>query len=949
MSSGKKTTPYAPGMRLLIRDAEWLCRRVQPTVSGHWALSVVGVSEPVHNREVVFLSNAEKRIEILNPAETRLVPDQSGKYLDSRLYLESLLRRTAPTDDRIYLGHRAAMDVLPYQLDPTLQALRSPRQRILLADAVGLGKTMEVGILLSELIVRGQAKRILVVAVKSMLTQFQKEMWARFTIPLVRLDSIGLQRVRSHIPTHHNPFHYYDRAIISIDTLKQDNEFRTYLEEAYWDVIVIDEAQNVARRGGSVSQRSELAQLLAGRSDALIMLSATPHDGRRESFASLMNMLDATAIADPSRYGPEDIRGLFVRRFKKDIKHQVQSHFPERTIRKIDSPMPPSAAEQAAYDCLSQISFSGIDRRRGGGAMLFRTLLEKSLFSSPAACLETIGHRLAAIRNRSAAGDDTDIRCLEELQSRVLDIREEQFSKYRNLLALIQGELRWKSASADDRIVLFTERLATLFFLKEHLTKDLSLREEQMAILHGSLDDLEQQRIVEDFGKESSPIRILLATDLASEGINLHYLSHRLIHFDIPWSLMVFQQRNGRIDRYGQEKRPEIYYMMIAARNERIRGDLRILELLIAKDEEAQASIGDPSAFLSLYDQELEEKAVAQAMEGGGGAGALEERMVGFDPFEILLGTGMVETGIQSMEQTAALPSLFADDYLYVRTALRRLQEAQRLSMQWQSFDDTREIALTLNEELEARYHFLPREVQPREGQLMLSADAEIIQKEMNLARKEENSWPRKQYLWAIHPVVRWLNDRLLACFGRHRAPVVRLATLTKEEVIVLLSGQIPNRRGQALIQRWFGVAFAGTLFQKILSLEEVLSRSQLPGREFPNPQIPFDTTPYQALLPEAVRLGQEWLLAERKAFLAKTMPAVEKKLAELQALEARHHHQLDLEFAGLPAATAKKEQRLREVNQAFHYYRRWVESTLKIEEHGHLVVAVVFAGDAHA
>ena len=156
-------------------------------------------------------------------------------------------------------------------------------------------------------------------AVKSMLTQFQKEFWNRFTIPLTRLDSIGIQRVRSRIPTSHNPFHYYDKAIISIDTLKQDAEYRTYLEQAYWDIIVIDEAHNVADRGaggakggtahGRTSLRSRLARLLARRSDTLIMLSATPHDGRARSFASLMNMLDATAIADPDNYSRDDFRG----------------------------------------------------------------------------------------------------------------------------------------------------------------------------------------------------------------------------------------------------------------------------------------------------------------------------------------------------------------------------------------------------------------------------------------------------------------------------------------------------------------------------------------------------------------------------------------------------------------------------------------------------------------
>ena len=223
---------FAPGARVLIRDAEWVVRSVDPSAAGGQQLLCVGVSELVREREAIFLTAIEPQIEVLDPARTVLVPDRSPRFADSRLFMESQLRQAVPSDERIHVGHTAAMDLVPYQLDPARQALRQPRQRILIADAVGLGKTLEAGILVSELIARGRGRRILVLAVKSMLTQFQKEFWNRFTIPLTRLDSIGIQRVRSRIPTNHNPFHYYDKSIISIDTLKQDAEYRTYLENA---------------------------------------------------------------------------------------------------------------------------------------------------------------------------------------------------------------------------------------------------------------------------------------------------------------------------------------------------------------------------------------------------------------------------------------------------------------------------------------------------------------------------------------------------------------------------------------------------------------------------------------------------------------------------------------------------------------------------------------------
>ena len=327
MKENSTTVDYTPGMRLIIRDEEWMVKKIETNSLDKKTLHCVGISSLVKDHEAMFLTDIEKT-EQVDPAKVRLVPDDSPFFRRSRLYIESQWRQKIPTDTNLHIGNRAAMDTMNFQLEPAQIALRKPRQRILIADAVGLGKTLEAGILMSELIARGKGKRILVVTVKSMMTQFQKEMWNRFTIPLVRLDSNRISRIRASLPTNYNPFFYYDKTIVSIDTIKRDVEYRTHLENSWWDIIVIDEAHNVAERGNQ-AQRARLAKLLAERSDTLIMLSATPHDGRSESFASLMNMLDPTAIADPHDYKKEDIKGLCVRRFKKDIKDQVQGAFKE--------------------------------------------------------------------------------------------------------------------------------------------------------------------------------------------------------------------------------------------------------------------------------------------------------------------------------------------------------------------------------------------------------------------------------------------------------------------------------------------------------------------------------------------------------------------------------------------------------------------------------------------
>ena len=682
-------------------------RRVDPASDGGHLLTCDGVSDLVRGQASLFLTALEGPIAVLDPAETQLVADPSPMFNAALLAIESQRRRILPNDARIHLGHRAVMDLEPYQLAPALQALRQPRSRLLIADAVGLGKTLEAGILATELIQRGRGKRILVVTLKSMLTQFQKEWWSRFAIPLVRLDSLGLARVRTRIPSNHNPFNYFDRSIISIDTLKNNLEYRNYLDNAWWDIIVIDECHNVAARATEQgkSRRARLAERLAGRSDTLMLLSATPHDGSARSFASLMALLDPTAISDPEDYTPGDYRdkGLVIRRFKKDIKHLVTGDFKERRTIRLTAPA--SEAEEAAYRALLAIRFTQRGVHRSGTPQeLQRVAMQKGMFSSPFAALESTRTRIQLLTREPQPTADVrqEMADLTAFAATLERIDASTFSKYRRLLAYLRSaECGWTVHDPADRLVVFSERLATLHWLHGQLQHDLRLRDQEITLMHGQLSDTEQQEIVERFGRLEDPLRVLLCSDVASEGLNLHYFCHRLIHVDLPWSLMVFQQRNGRVDRYGQAQEPQLLYLFTATDVDKIRGDLRILEILQQKDEQANLNLGDPASFLNVYDPDSEVQKVSAFMASGMTpeqvSATLDAQQANTETNEgdwllHLFGGGAAAPAptpplrSQRSEHIAAWPGLFTDEYEFAKAALTQLAPA-RDWLQWSTND----------------------------------------------------------------------------------------------------------------------------------------------------------------------------------------------------------------------------------------------------------------------
>ena len=957
--------PFAPGSRVVIRDEEWLVRRIDPATDGGWLLTCDGISELVRSQSALFLTSLEDKIAVLDPENTELVPDTTPAYNASVLYLESLRRRNVANDDRIHLGHRGVMNLVPYQLDPALQALRQPRSRILIADAVGLGKTLEAGVLATELIQRGRGKRILVVTQKAMLTQFQKEWWSRFSIPLVRLDSVGLARVRNRIPANHNPFNYFDRSIISIDTLKSNLEYRNYLENAWWDIIVIDECHNVAARAGEsgLSRRARLAKLLATRSDTLMLLSATPHDGSARSFASLMSLLDPTAISDPDDYTPDDFRskGLVIRRFKKDIRDQVSADFQERVTTCLRTPA--TAQEEAAYRALLEIPFTqGGQHKAGKQQELQRIAMQKALFSSPAAALESTRKRIALLQGKSSPTPEeaSEVECLRHFEETLLPLASEaaasQFSKYQRLKQHLQSaEFGWQVKHAEDRLVIFSERIETLRWLREHLTADLQLKPNQIEVLHGQMADTEQQELVERFGRLDDPLRILLCSDVASEGLNLHYFCHRLVHFDLPWSLMVFQQRNGRVDRYGQKHQPHIVYLFTETLNEKIKGDLRILEILERKDEQANFNLGDPSAFLNVFDPDKEAEKVADFMAEGLSPEQVEATMDetaasdtdndGDWLMTLFGGNSSAEDAAaapvsSSLDHIAEPPLLFDSDFHYAKTALTLLNQGQTLC-QWSAEEAERIISLTAPFDLQDRLRQLPREAQADNDLYALCADPERMMEAIETARQaraEQDTWPKLHYLWPQHPIVEWLGDRVLTHFGRHRAPLLQSHKLVPGEQAFVLMSLVPNRKGQPMLVEWQVASRVGEGTFALESFDAFIARAGLKAGGLPNrehtPELSAATAAMQRALPHAVRTMHAWMVKQQEAFSAEFAKRLEGTLADLQRLQSRQIEQLSLDLEN-QLETVKRgrfEQRSQHIHRVFDDYRRWVEDTLTTE-----------------
>ncbi|MFJ4863710.1 DEAD/DEAH box helicase [Streptomyces sp. NPDC088748] len=889
---------FPAGAQVLVRDEVWLVKSSVRTKADGARVEVVGVSDFVRDQEAVFFTRLDT-IELIDPRDTRLIADDSPNYRRSRLFLEAVLRRTAlpQSERRLALADSFLLDPLPYQRRPAELALSGAnlRPRLLIADVVGLGKTLEIGLTLAELIRRGRGERILVVTPQHVLEQFQHELWTRFAIPLVRLDSVGIERIQREIPAGRNPFTFFKRVIVSIDTLKNTDQYRHHLEQIRWDAVVIDESHNLINRG---SLRNQLAQTLAPRTDALILASATPHNGDAKSFAELIGLLDPAAIRDPENYRAEDIEHLFIRRTKvsTEVREQMKGQWADRgPSEAVHCPATP--AEEKIFEELAAIWLPHDGSTSVSSVPLFPYTLLKSFLSSHAALKATVAARIKTLEKKDdPRGTAAELSALHRLAELAAVLTEADSAKFGALVEQLKGI--GVGPSSDTRVVVFSERVQTLEWLATVLPAALGFRGRTAQgctrVMHGGLSDEQQMAVVEEFGLAGTPVRILLTGDVASEGVNLHRQCHQLVHYDVPWSLIRIEQRNGRIDRYGQAHQPQFRALILTSTVDGAKDDTLVAERLLDREDQAHRSLGTAEAVTGLYRAEAEEKSLVQDLLRGKTVDeSLDSLRSGTDADAAVMDDFLADffgsVGEQSAEGEAdaaenasessapeapasttgtggaVLPRLFDSTAHFLDEALREVFPDARERLDLDRDDQSGLLSFRPPADLLHRLKALPVDYLREQGlreRLLVTFNRRLAQHSLQRAREADStsSWPEISLLTDLHPVVEWLTDKVLVRLGRQEAPMI---TAGVTEPTFLVQGVYSNSLGRPTVVKWMGVTRKGEVDADMVSL---LRRSGVVPT-MANKLRYRDPAPLSAAIPDVLTAAESFMEKHRDAW----------------------------------------------------------------------------------
>jgi len=625
-----------PGQLVQVRGQQWVVTDVahsrQPVdelaasrLPGRTLAWLTSISDDDLGEELTLVWEVEPDREIVPATKLPEVtevgwddPKHLGAFLDAVRW-----GTVASADSRtLQAPFRSGIAIEEYQLEPVARALAMPRVSLLIADDVGLGKTIEAGLVVQEMSLRHRARRVLVVCPAALTLKWRDEMSSKFGLDFRVLDTTALRELRRTHGLEANPFAVYPRIIISLQWLRTPRVQRLLDEvltpesryPGYFDLLIVDEAHHCApavpskERGYALdSKQTQAVRRVGEHTQHRLFLSATPHNGYPESWQALLAMLDPQRFARGVEPDQATLDQVMVRRMKTEIKNEDGSdRFPGRYVRAIDIGY--TDAERQGYDLLQLYTSSrqakpGRAEARAGD--LVTLVLKKRLFSSPAAFAITFDSHLKSESVQTApaqvvggeipewlteamewdaepSDDDpgSDDECTAFDRIAVLRMQVSPLeASYRKQLAewaernaepadskakaLIEelDRICRPGGSWDDgeRIIVFTEYKATQYWLAGLLTAR-GLGGDRLGLLNGGMEARKREHLKAAFqaAPDRDPLRILLATDSASEGIDLQRHCHRVIHYDIPFNPNRLEQRIGRVDRHGQTHEVEV-------------------------------------------------------------------------------------------------------------------------------------------------------------------------------------------------------------------------------------------------------------------------------------------------------------------------------------------------------------------------------------------------------
>ena len=493
---------------------------------------------------------------------------------------------------------RLGVDPLPHQIHLVHHILRSSSLNWLIADDVGLGKTIEVGLLISALERRGWLRRVLIVTPAGLVRQWREEMHHRFGLEGFRIYNVDFRIDDDRF------WKLYDHVIVSVDTMKSPPHLERFERSGRWDLVVFDEAHRLTRyRSGAhweSSDRFRAAAAIRRLTDAMLLLTATPHQGQNDKFVSLLELLrpDLRDRLERLSRNPEVIREIVIRNSKgnvTDLEGNFVFHGVATATLSVEV-----GEEGRAFDAALQryvrhgYATAAADRNRRRAVGFVMTMYRKLAASSIAAIVASLRRRLEALEGdggtRDGAGaeaamggvlgadedslsereDERFLGEVEEARARAYERRRREFfsgeaQMLRDLLRLGEAagardeKLRWfleevvpalLEMAAEERLVVFTEYRATQAYLAEAL--EARYGSGAVHLIHGGLDFAEREAAIRGFETDGM---FLISTEAGGEGINLHRRCHVMVNYDLPWNPMRVVQRIGRLYRYGQTRK----------------------------------------------------------------------------------------------------------------------------------------------------------------------------------------------------------------------------------------------------------------------------------------------------------------------------------------------------------------------------------------------------------